>query len=50
MDKKRIVRNVVIAVILLCGVYWSLASARPGSDYPESAYLGYCPLAETAYG
>ena len=39
MDKKRIVRYVVIAVILLFGVYWSLASARPGKDYPESDYL-----------
>lgn len=39
MDKKRIVRYVVIAVILLFGVYWSLASARPDADYPQSGYL-----------
>jgi thiosulfate/3-mercaptopyruvate sulfurtransferase len=39
MDKNRKVRYAVIAVILLFGVYWSLASARPDSDYPESDYL-----------
>ncbi len=39
MDKKRIVRYVVIAVILLFAVYWSLASAGPTTDYPESGYM-----------
>ena len=41
MDQKRVVSRIIIAVLLLLGVYWSYASAQEqaASYYPEGRFL-----------
>jgi thiosulfate/3-mercaptopyruvate sulfurtransferase len=39
MEKSKPIRFVMIAAILLLGVYWSVASAISGEEYPNTGFL-----------
>jgi len=41
MEKSKPIRFVMIAAILLLGVYWSVASAISGEDVPQHWFPGY---------